>query len=557
MLCSLAIRNFVLINELELDFEQGFSVITGETGSGKSIILDAILFAFGKKFPKSIVKSGADKATVTLRCDTTPVVHFLLEKNEIDFEKDESLTIRRVMNKDGKSKLFVNDQMISKKLLSELMELIIEVHGQHSHTTLLDSKTHMQVLDEYAQNLSLQEKIANIYKNLVNFKQAIKNIEQRRDDIEEEIEYLEYTCLELEDSNIKIGEAEQLQEIKANLQNREKEIAIVFSILESFNQSEIGQIIARAQKNISRSKISERYIEIDAHLESIFDHFEEARNKIEQIATELQDQEYSLEEIDDRLHLIKELARKHSCLPDELLEMLKKSKTKLVDLKSIIADSSQLVKKFEEQKEEFFKHALILSESRKLAAQKLEKSINNEFADLEMKKARFSVLIDTDNTIISPKGIDSITFCASTNPGMSPGAINEIASGGELSRLMLALRVTLFSELSYSKGARVVVFDEIDVGISGSVAESIGSKLKTMSKHAQILAITHQPQVAGKADNHILVEKKQFVDCTTVKATYISGNNRYKEIARMISGKQITEIGMKAAAELISEVIEK
>lgn len=552
MLCSLAIRNFILIDELELDFKRGFTAITGETGAGKSIILDAILFAFGQKLNRDVIKYGCKKASVVVACDPNPLISSYLTKHEIDFERNEQVLVRRVISDNCKSKHYINDQMVAKKILADLMGLVIEMHGQHTHTALLDSSSHLEILDEFAANISLREQVASAYCELTKISKMLERIKKERESIESEIDYLEHVCNELEEAAIEVGEAERLQEIRTTLQNKEKEIGIVQDIVSSLETSEFGNIIARAQKSIARSTIADRYHEIDGHLETIYDHLEEVRTKLDIIGYELQDQNHSFEEIDDRLHLIKELARKHKIQPDELPKFLSESKSKLNSLGEMIADSSDLASRFEEAKKLYFAKAQILSESRKKSAAVLQDKVANELAALDMKKAIFIIQNEPIEDQISQQGIDDVLFCASTNPGTQAGAINKIASGGELSRLMLALKAALFIENRKDAVSRTIIFDEIDVGISGRVAESIGQKLKSMSSDAQVITITHQPQVAGQADNHILVIKEQHETDTQVIVAEIEGAARSREIARMISGKEITETGIKAAKELIN-----
>lgn len=554
MICSLKIHNFILIDELELDFRQGFSAITGETGAGKSIILDAILFVFGNNISRSLAKDPQTKTQVAISFDSSLQIASFLQEYEIEID-DEDIIVKRIYNTSSKNKFYINDQLVSKKVVLALMDYVIEIHGQHSHTSLLDSREHMNILDEFAQNSSLLAELGQIVSNYRELEKKIELIEQRKSDIENEIEYLEHNCNELEKANIEEDEAENLENLRRTLHVREKEIDRVQGIITDIEQQEIGQLIARIQRTISQSHDSERFCSIESKLDSIYNNIEESLDELRDIEASMIGDDRSFEEVDNRLHLIKQLARKHNCLPDELPSFLQKSSEELVKLKGLILESDQYSNQLSKIKNEYIDKANKLSDIRKKEAIKLENLVQKELQDLEMNKASFQVNIEVAPEKVSATGIDNVCFLASTNPGMPAGKINEIASGGELSRLMLALRAALFS--AKYKGSKseynqkMIIFDEIDIGISGSVAESVGARLKDLSKSAQVLVITHQPQVASKANCHLLVEKKQFSNHTEVKVSELTGSDKSKEIARMISGKQITQTGIKAAEELI------
>lgn len=560
MICHLKIHNFILIDDLELDFKSGFSAITGETGAGKSIILDAILFAFGQNISRDITKNSQHKSQITICIESSPQIILSLNDCGIDIDPNEDIIIKRIHNISGKNKFYVNDQLVSKKVVSGIMKYVIEIHGQHSHTALLDIKKHMNILDEFAQNSCLLENVSTISASYSDLEKKIAHIEQRKTDIENDIEYLEYTCRELEQVDIKKGEVEQLEVLRRKLQVREKEIQRVRKIIADIEQQEISQLIAKIQRSISQSSDADKFTEIEAKFEDVYNYIEESLDELRNIEAEMINDDQSFEDVDDRLNLIKELARKHNCLPDELPNFLQKSSEELSHLQNLIIESDDYVVQLSKLRNEYNNAARELSNARKQAALDLQRLVQGELTALEMKKASFVVQVDTNTEQISAKGMDNVYFLAATNPGMPPGAINKVASGGELSRLMLALRAVLFAARCRGKKSnnvpnKMIIFDEIDVGISGSVAESVGVRLKNLSKSTQVLVITHQPQVASKADCHLLVEKHQFDDHTKVKVIELEGDKKSKEIARMISGKEITKTGIKAAEELIDSSI--
>ncbi len=546
MLQSLHIKDFILIKKLDLEFKEGFSVITGQTGAGKSILLDSILFALGGKFSNDPVRPSAEKCSVSIVFSKTTEIENHLAEIDIEIENDDDLIIKRVQTSSGRKKFFLNDQLVTAKLLQNLFNYLLELHGQHNHTLLMDSKSHMRILDEFAKLGTLKQQTSKLYYDLQECTKQIELFEQNKQAIANEIEYLEHICTELEEANIYKGEEEELVDIKKNIQNYDKERKIITDLLQDIEHSSIGQVVLRSQRIIADSE--NKYLtKIDTDLEQIYDKVETVKSSLQNCLQELEMPEHSLEEIDDRLYLIRSLARKHNSTVDELGNFLKKSKEKLDRLQSQISDSAKLEEKMLIAKSDYSKIASNLSKKRQEAAEDLSEKVMQELKYLDMKKAQFQITVDADQNNISANGIDEVRFVASTNPGMELSQIDKIASGGELSRFMLSLRVALFDNAP----KQTIIFDEIDVGISGSVADSIGERLKSLSKVVQIIVITHQPQVAGKADQHILVEKQQHESHTSVNINTLKCEEKPYELARMISGKKITKAGIEAAKELI------
>jgi DNA repair protein RecN (Recombination protein N) len=545
MLQSLYIKDFILIEKLELDFSEGFSVITGDTGAGKSILLDSILFCLGEKFSGNPVRPGAESCSVTSVFLSNEKIGQFLESQDV--EADEQIIVKRTQNNQGRKKFFINDQLVSAKLLQQLFNLLVEMHGQHNHTLLLDASSHMEILDEYGQFFDLKNQVSKSYKDWQSLELKIAEFAKDKSTLEEELDYLEHICAELEKAEIKVGEEQELAEIKKKLQNKDKEVKLLYSVITELEESSFSQIIAKSQRALSSIENNETLEQVNADLELAYDRIEDAKSALNRSINEYDTGDYSLEEIDDRLYEIRTLARKHNIRADELPEFLGASSERLKLLQTAISDSSGFEKQVEEYKQIYIKNAENLSAQRKKVALNIEQKTSSELAYLEMKKAVFKVEVQSDVNFASANGIDKIRFTASTNPGMALSPIDKIASGGELSRFMLAFRVALFDNAPKN----TIIFDEIDVGISGSVADSIGQRLKLLSKAVQIIVITHQPQVAGKADAHILVEKSQGDDHTDVRARILEVEGKSLELARMISGKTITKAGIDAAKELI------
>ncbi len=547
MLQSLSIQDFILIKRLDLDFVDGFCVITGKTGAGKSILLDAILFAMGNKSTGQIVRSGQEKAIVTLTFSVVDKIILFLSEYDIQLNLDEDLIIKRVQYANGRKKFFINDNIVTQKIVSDLFDHLLEIHGQHNHTSLLNIASHLEILDQSANNISLRNRVSDLYKVWQEICNEVLAINAERENIEKEIDYLSHVCAEFNDLGIKDGEEEKLSEIKKHLQIRDKEVSLVQSILNDLDASKIEQIIARAQRNIGKSEDANLYNQININLEEIYNKTEEVKSALAYILDSFSFSEYSLPEIEDRLYAIKSIARKHACVASDLDSFMQDSQTKLQNLELKLKNSVDLNDKMIKAEQEYFDQANLLSQNRRIAAKELENKTMHELSILDMKKAIFSVEIKSDKKTIRSKGIDEVRFLASTNPGTPKAPIDKIASGGELSRFMLGFRAALFDKES----KQTIIFDEVDVGISGSVADVVGQRLKVLSKVAQVIVITHQPQVAGKAEQHILVQKTQTNTDTKIVAEYLDLEKRSRELARMISGKEITINSVAAAKELM------
>lgn len=546
MLQSLSVRNFILIDELELEFNQGFCVITGETGAGKSILLDAILFCLGSKTSSNIIKDGRDTASVTAIFSCTPAIKNLLE--QINIEVDSQLIIKCLQLSHNRKKFLINDQIVVQKTVQQIADYLLELHGQNSHTTLLNPAAHIGILDSYSNLLELRSSIAEYFNKWQIIKQNITTLAQEKTAIEREIDYLTFVVEELITIDVKIGEEENLLTIKRELQNRNKDIQLISDLLKQLEIPEIDQAISKALRLIARNdREIEDFIAISKNLDEAYNNIEEARNKLKLILRGFDISEHNIEQVEDRLYEIRGVARKYGVQCDELPEFFHKSNDKLSELKHKIIDSENLTYEAEEVSRQYHELAKVLSEKRYKSAIKLEELVQAELALLKMEKAVFKVEI-TKAQNESSTGTDLVRFVASTNPGMPLAPIDKIASGGELSRFMLAIKTVLFDKAALP----TIVFDEIDTGIGGVVADSVGERLKKLSKALQVIVITHQPQVAGKADQHILVNKVQSENKTAVSVRTLSKEEQTQELARMISGKAITASSLKAAQELLS-----
>lgn len=547
MLQSLSVRNFILIDKLDLEFGKGLCILTGETGAGKSILLDAISFCLGNKTYTDINKNLAIPATVTTVFTSFNNIIPYLE--EVGVEYSDELIIKRIQTSDNRKKILINDQLVTQKFLNQITAHLFEIYGQNNHTSLLNPSTHIDILDNYGALLSLRKEISEFFKNWKKIEKEIKELETEEENIAKEIDYLSFVIEELLKINLKKGEEENLSNIRRNLLDQEKELNLIQTILSSLETPDLDQALNKAMRIINRSgKETEYFLSISKNLEEAYNYIEEARILLKNQIDNSISGEYQLEDIEKRLFEIRDLARKYRISPDELPDFLAKSEEQLQILQKKISEKEKLNDTLQESKKRYFDVANILSQKRIQTSVSLERTVQEELTPLKMEKAIFKVDIQKlPDLNAGEKGREIIQFIASTNPGSLPAPIEKIASGGELSRFMLALKTALFDKYA----VQTLIFDEIDTGIGGAVAASVGERLKKLSKAAQVIVITHQPQVASKADYHILVKKSQLEKQTEVSAKILSFEEKVNEIARMISGKEITPNSLKAAKELL------
>ncbi|WP_341788329.1 MULTISPECIES: DNA repair protein RecN [unclassified Rickettsia] len=545
MFHSLSVRNFILIDELEIEFINGLCVITGETGAGKSILLDAILFCLGYKTSSAgIIKHGKDYAAVNIVFSLNDEIKNFLTQNFIELE--ESLFIKCVQKAEGRKNFFINNQVVNKAIMQQLATYLFELHGQNNNISLLEINTQRDILDNFGDLLELRMQLAKCYQAWQNIRNEIAEIALKQNSIEQEIDYLNFVTEELTKLNVQIGEEEQLTNIRKDLQNKDKDLQLIKDILEQVNNPEINSSISKAEKLLAKQSQNEEFVNISTNLEEAYNNLEEARQNLSNLLENFNKLDYNLEEIEERLFAIKAISRKYNVSADTLKTFLEESLNQLNSLKGKIANQAELQVQEAKLSTEYYKLGKDLSGKRLAAAKRLEEVLHYELKQLKMEKATFHVNI-AERKEAAAYGIDDIVFKASTNPGMSPEAINKIASGGELSRFMLALKTSLFNKMVKP----AIIFDEIDVGIGGEVADKVGERLKKLSSATQVIVITHQPQVAGKADLHIKIEKMQLEKETKVTVKALNLAERQQELARMISGKTITEASLKAAKELL------
>lgn len=548
MLTSLHISNIVLIEKLNLGFGKGLNIMTGETGAGKSILLDALSLALGARSDTGLIRSGCDAASATAEFDSlNDKTKKLLTENGIDF--DDGLILRRTLSVDGKSRAWINDIPVSVKTLKQIGDKIVEIHGQFENHSLLDASTHLTSLDEYAklnnsEFKSILSQTQSAYKDLHNAQQKLERLTEILKKSESERDFLEHNVSELRNLNPQIGEEEELATLRAKMMDAEKNTSILNEALDVLknNGDSLDEQICSVAHILERIKTDPNpYSDIIDKLYDTASTLAEINEQIHPESTDIND----IDTIEERLFAIRTAARKHRCGADELPAKLIEMENQLNAIDNSDAELKKCKNEVDTYSKIFSEYAKTLSSLRKSAAEKLRKEILSELPDLKLGSADFNVDIQTLEP--TANGTDEVVFMIKTNPGTPFAPLHKIASGGELSRFMLALRVVL----NNPNNKKTIVFDELDTGISGATAAAVGERLNKLAQNEQLLVITHSAQVAGYADKHFKISKHSNKDSTITSVDEISGDDRINEIARIISGAEITPESIASAKNLI------
>jgi len=550
MLTHLSINNIVLIKSLSLTMDNDMTVLTGETGAGKSILLDSLGLVMGNRADSALLRKGEDQASVTASFDLPPSHHIfnMLRDNDFDCDGGE-LIIRRTLAADGRSKAFINDLPISVTFLKNIGEKLIDIHGQFETHGLLDSKKHGALLDVFGELGPSVQSVHNAWKT---WRAAIKNVTAHIDMLEKakaDEEYLTACVEELQKIAPEKGEEDILLDKRQRLQHFE---AIIQGLNDAFQALEgdkaTNESLYRGIRSLEKiAPMAEDTIDpfitkMDAALSSLRD----VAGDIEMAGHNMGEDE-NIEHVDDRLHELRAMARKHNVLCDDLPDLLISMQDQLNAIHHNDKKLSDLENIRDQAENKYMTIARTLSTQRQNIAQKLSSLVMKELPDLKLGNARFRVAVEPTDTP-SIHGLDNIRFLIQTNAGSPEGELGKVASGGELSRIMLALKVVL----SATSPVPVMVFDEVDSGIGGSTADAVGTRLSRMAKDAQILVVTHSPQVAAKASHHWIVAKSDQSDgkTTTTVTPIMNEGNRIDEIARMVSGASLTSEARAAAKSL-------
>ncbi|UPA23376.1 DNA repair protein RecN [Shinella oryzae] len=553
MLAQLSIRDIVLIERLDLAFEPGLSVLTGETGAGKSILLDSLSLALGGRGDGSLVRHGTERGQVTAVFDV-PLDHAaraLLRENGIDDDGD--LIFRRQQSADGRTKAFVNDQPVSVQLMRQAGQRLVEIHGQHDDRALVDTDAHRLLLDAFG---GLNDAAADVGRLYHQWKDAERTLRRHRDKVEaaaREADYLRSSVEELEALSPQDGEEDALAEVRARMMKAERIAGDISEASDFLNGNAspvplIGSMVRRLERKSHEAPgLLEETVEL---LDQALNHLSDAQMAVEAALRKTEYDPKELERTEERLFALRAAARKYSVPVTGLPALAAKMIADLADLDAGEEKLVQLESRLTEARAAFEITARSLSEKRHRAAEALAAAVMAELPALKLERARFTVEITTDPEGGAEEGIDTVEFHVQTNPGTRPGPIMKVASGGELSRFLLALKVALADRGS----APTLVFDEIDTGVGGAVADAIGQRLKRLSSTVQVLSVTHAPQVAARAATHLLISKGPVEGSETVatRVARMDDGARTEEIARMLAGASVTEEARAAAARLLS-----
>jgi DNA repair protein RecN (Recombination protein N) len=552
MLSRLSIRDIVLIDRLDLDFEKGLAVLTGETGAGKSILLDAFALALGARGDAGLVRQGQEQGQVIAVFDVPrrhPVRDMLRQQG---FAADDNLILRRVQLADGRTRAFVNDQPVSVQTLKSLGAALVEIHGQHDDRALVDAATHRRLLDAYA---GLDDDAAAVETLWEARRAAVTTVEAHRADVERaqrEADYLRHAVDELTRLAPERGEETALASLRASMMQAEKIAGDLSEAHEAVagHASPVPSLSAAIRRLERRGAQAPQLVEpavkaLDVALNAI----EEARGHLEAALRAANYDPLELERIEERLFALRAAGRKYNAPVDDLAVLARRYAE---DLALIDAGAEKLVRletAAQEAENAYRKAAGKLSAARRKAAAALDKAVNAEIRPLKLERAVFTTQIDSEAAAAGPHGIDRVEFWVQTNPGTRPGPLMKVASGGELARFLLALKVVLADRGS----APTLIFDEIDTGVGGAVADAIGLRLAKLAARVQTVAVTHAPQVAARADRHYVIAKDALARGRRVatRVSEVAADTRREEIARMLAGAEITDEARAAAERLI------
>ena len=551
MLQELSIKDFAIIDEIQISFQPKMTVLTGETGAGKSIIIDALGLLAGGRGSTEFIRKGEKKAVIqglfTLPREAN--TYNILEEYGIDSE-DGQIILQRDLYRGGRNICRINGMMVNLATLRKIGETLIDIHGQNEHQELMKPENHIDLLDEYDKKTSeLRNQYQVVYQNYRKLKLSMEKKEADEKAWAQRLDMLNFQVKEIEEAGLKINEEDELVEEKNKLDNFQAihdALELSYQILSGEKIDVVGNLGNAMNELSDVSDLSENLQEINTKISDAFYSLEDAARDI---SDELDSMEWNgerLNEIEERLELIHQLKRKYGDTIEDILHYHIRIVKELREMENTEQNSEKQERQLSEALEKVKELAIKLSKQRKKSAKKLEKMIHEQLSALYMDKAVFEVKF-LNNSKLYSKGIDKVEFYIQTNPGEEMGPLAKIASGGELSRIMLALK-TIFSQ---KMGVTSIIFDEVDTGVSGRVAQAIAEKISQISNNSQVLCITHLPQVAAIADNHYYISKSVNDGRTETSLKELDEKQKIREIARMLSGSEITELTLKHAEELI------
>ena len=557
MLTQLTINNFAIVRQLEIELAKGMSVITGETGAGKSIAIDALGLCLGQRIETSMVREGQERAEICATFfiePTNPAYQWLQEQELQDPDNPSDCILRRVINADGRSKAFINSTPVSASQLKEIGQYLIHINGQHASQLLLKNDYQLQLVDTFAHHNDLLAQMREDYRTWKNLQTQVKNFQQKVAENEAKKQLLQYQVEELDEFALRPNEYLELEEDQRRLSNSEQLTQLSQSALQLLSENEtvsIDSMLYRATQYIDElSELDPRYVSVQTMLNDALIQVQEATSEVQHLASHIEQDPMLLQEIEQRLGQALQLARKHNVKPEELVEWHQKLKAELTTLLDFSESEERLILEEKAVFEKMQHTAKQLHESRCQAAGKLAQQVTHSIKGLAMENAEFFIEVNSDLTKVAANGADNIVFTLRSNLGQQAQPLAKVASGGELSRISLTIQV-LTSDQS---AIPTLIFDEVDVGISGKTASVVGKLLRQLGDKCQVLCVTHLPQVACHGHHQFNVEKFTIDDKTETKMTALSQEERVPALARLLGGSEITDLALANAQEMLDLV---
>ncbi|OOF41828.1 DNA repair protein RecN [Rodentibacter rarus] len=559
MLTQLTINNFAIVRQLDIELAKGMSVITGETGAGKSIAIDALGLCLGQRVESAMVREGQERAEICASFHLqshNPAYHWLQAQELQDSENPSECILRRVINADGRSKAFINSTPVSAAQLKEIGQYLIHINGQHASQLLLKNDYQLQLVDGFAQHADLLNQMRDDYRAWRNLQTQVKTFQQKVAENESRKQLLQYQVEELDEFNLRPNEYLELEEDQRRLSNSEQLTQLSQAALQLLSENEtvsIDTLLYRATQYIDELvELDSRYADVQNLLNEALIQVQEATNEVQHLSSNIEQDPMLLQEIDQRMGQALQLARKHNIKPEELVEWHQKLKAELTALLDFSESEEALIAQEKAAFTQMQATASALTASRQKSADLLAKQVTDSIKQLAMENAQFYVELKTDDEKITANGADQIIFTLRSNLGQQPQPLAKVASGGELSRISLAIQV-LTSDQS---AIPTLIFDEVDVGISGSTASVVGKLLRQLGNQCQVLCVTHLPQVASCGHHQFNVEKFTVEGKTETKMTALSQDERVPALARLLGGSQVTELALANAKEMLDSACE-
>lgn len=557
MLTQLTINNFAIVRQLEIELAKGMSVITGETGAGKSIAIDALGLCLGQRIETSMVREGQERAEICATFfiePTNPAYQWLQEQELQDPDNPSDCILRRVINADGRSKAFINSTPVSASQLKEIGQYLIHINGQYASQLLLKNDYQLQLVDTFAHHNDLLAQMREDYRAWKNLQLQVKNFQQKVAENEAKKQLLQYQVEELDEFALRPNEYLELEEDQRRLSNSEQLTQLSQSALQLLSENEtvsIDSMLYRVTQYIDElSELDPRYVSVQTMLNDALIQVQEATSEVQHLASHIEQDPMLLQEIEQRLGQALQLARKHNVKPEELVEWHQKLKAELTALLDFSESEDRLILEEKSAFEKMQHTAKQLHESRCQAAEKLAQQVTDSIKGLAMENAEFFIEVNSDLTKVAANGADNIVFTLRSNLGQQAQPLAKVASGGELSRISLAIQVLTSDQSSIP----TLIFDEVDVGISGKTASVVGKLLRQLGDKCQVLCVTHLPQVACHGHHQFNVEKFTVGDKTETKMTALSQEERVPALARLLGGSEITDLALANAQEMLDLV---